>query len=197
MQASVDGRASGRHAYGSEIKVSSSNVRSQFFVMRLMQHVAHSRPRRNTMLLKPNRILWRTSRLVFTIVMLVSLFSFVPAVQAQATVTISIDSVSVDKLGVVTVDVTVTCSEPFPIGEPDPNSLSVTVRQPYKRIHTIEGAGFVTLSQCDGSTRYSFSIIANNGRFANGVAYISAFVQLCDASVNCISAEDFLATRIH
>jgi hypothetical protein len=149
------------------------------------------------MLTKSKRILWSASRLVFTMAILLSLFSVVPTAQAQATVTVSIDSASVDKFGIVHMDVTVTCSEPVVLGEPNANSVEAFVRQPYKRIYTLEGGGHSFITECDGSTQYSLIAFANSGKFSNGIAYIFASAQICDIDNFCVIGEDFLATRLH
>jgi len=112
-------------------------------------------------------------------------------------VTITVDSASVDKLGVVTVNATLTCSEPFPGVEPSFSALDVNVKQPYKRIYTIFGQGGVSLTQCDGSTQYALKAVAETGKFASGIVYLDVFASLCDINFNCVNAETFLNTRIH
>jgi hypothetical protein len=149
---------------------------------------------------KPNQLMWSAVRLLFTIIILLSLIFIVPAAHAQTvTVTLSIDSASVDNLGVVTVKVTRTCSEPVILGDPSMNSIGVTVRQPYKRIYTIFGGGqlsFLT-GECNGATQYTIQAFADPGKFGPGIAYIFADTQVCDTGANCYIAGANLNTRIH
>jgi hypothetical protein len=143
--------------------------------------------------------LWITSRLVFTVAILLSLLIIVPAASAQGTVTLKIESASVDKLGIVTVNLTVTCSEPFIFGEDlSGNFLDVVVRQPYKRIYTIIGQGGLSfISECAGTTQYAIQAFADPGKFAPGIAYIFADIQLCPIDSECVHAQDFFNSRIH
>ena len=117
----------------------------------------------------------------------------------QGTVTLKIDSASVDKLGIVTVNLTVTCSEPFIFGEDlSGNFLDVVVRQLYKRIYTIIGQGGLSfISECPGTTQYAIQAFADPGKFAPGIAYIFADIQLCPIDSECVRAQDSFNSRIH
>jgi len=154
-------------------------------------------PKEDNMSARLNKLVWRASRFLFTITILLSLLFIVPAAQAQTfTATFSIDSASVDKFGVITVNVTLTCSELVVF--PGLNSIFVNVTQPIRRIYSITGEGSSpSFAECNGATQYAIQVVPQTGRFGPGIVYINAGIPICDVNFNCVSADATLNTRIH
>jgi len=146
---------------------------------------------------KPNQLAWSAVRLLFTITILLSLIFIVPAVHAQTvTVTLSIDSASVDKFGIITVNTTLSCSELVVL--PSPDNIFARVTQPVKRIYSITGEGFSSsFAECNGPTQYAIQVVPQTGRFGPGIVYINAGVSICGVEPECVSAFVTLNTRIH
>lgn len=99
-----------------------------------------------------------------------------PATHAQEapTVTISLESVTLDEFGAVTVTSTLACSKPAVV-----NSVDVQVIQPVTRFISIRGYGFENSGACDVKpVPFEIVVVPQNGRFTPSIAYVivSAFV---------------------
>lgn len=102
----------------------------------------------------------------------------IPAARAQEafTVNVSLASVTLDKLGVITVTGTLTCSEPA-----EGAWVEAYVAQPVGRQKMIYGYGFdYELGACDVTPLpFEFTTVPENGKFAPGKAYVTLYAGAC------------------
>ena len=119
-----------------------------------------------------------------------------PGAHAQVfTVDVEIEGATIDKLGVITVTGTVTCSEPNQI----PGNVSVVVQQPRDRLSSVAGSEPTEIApeQCDpDGTSWAVQVVPVEGRFKRGITYINADAFLCITLATCDFDNDFLALNV-
>ena len=145
------------------------------------------------------RALWKAMGMVLMSMVLLLLSGSVvgPGAHAQVfTVDVEIEGATIDKLGVITVTGTTTCSEP----NTNTGAVSVEVRQPRGGLNSVEGAESAqfALLECDpNGTSWAVQVVPLEGRFKPGITYTEADIFLCGSiSTGCDSDHDFLALKV-
>ena len=128
--------------------------------------------------------------LVLTLVLAISGSSPKPLKAQDQTPVVDIQSVTVDRFGVVTISGTVTCPVQVDLGQ-----FSFDVIQPVSKSQSIHAFDATFPGNCDGGMSFTHTLFAELGKFGTGTAYVRVGGALY-TSEGYVSYMVFLATKI-